>query len=65
MTIATKIKLKGEQVTIPVTLDQLAQGLRQLSARELETLELLVDQDAMRVIGRSAVQAKTGKLKEL
>lgn len=65
MAVATKTKSNTEQVAISVTLDQLAHGLRQLSARELETLELLVDRDAMRVIGRSAAQAKAGKLKEL
>lgn len=65
MAVATKAKSNAEQVEIPVTLNQLAHELRQLSPRELETLELLVDRKAMRVIGRSAAQAKSGKLKEL
>ncbi len=65
MAAVATTKSKAEQVAIPVTLDQLAHGLRQLSARELETLELLVDQDAMRIIGRSVAQTKAGKLKAL
>ena len=62
----TKTKtLNTATTTIPVTLSQIAAGLRKLSPGELETLELLLDKEAMRVIDRSAREAKRGKAREL
>ena len=52
-------------VFIPITIPQIAEGLRKLSKKELETLELLLDKKAMRTIARSREQAKKGKLREL
>ena len=46
-------------------LEQLAQGLRGLSAQELETLALLLDRDAMHTIQKSMQEAAGGKLKKL
>lgn len=51
--------------SISVTLPQIADGLRKLSASELETLELLLDKKAMRVIKRSGQDAKRGRVREL
>ena len=52
-------------VSIPVTLPQIVEGLRKLSKRDLETLELLLDKKAMRAVRRSTIDVKHGKLKEL
>ena len=52
-------------ISIPITLPQMAEGLRTLSAQDLETLEILLDKDAMKIIDQSVAQAKRGKLKEL
>lgn len=62
----TKTKtLNTPTTTISVTLSQIADGLRKLSPGELETLELLLDKKAMRVVEQSAREAKRGKVREL
>ncbi len=63
MAIATKSM--RQHLSIPVTLEQIAQGLRGLSGQELETLEILLDQGATHTIRESMKQAKEGKLKRL
>jgi len=64
--MATKTKtLNSPTTTIAVTLPQIAAGLRKLSPGELETLELLLDKTAMRVIERSVRDAKRGRAREL
>lgn len=61
--MATTVREKA--VNISITLPQIAEGLRQLSPREFETLTFLLDEKAMRVVGKSAREAKTRKLREL
>ncbi len=63
--MAVNTKSIVRHLSIPVTLEQIAQGLRGLSVQELETLEILVDSDAIRTIRESAKQAKEGKMKRL
>lgn len=63
--MATAIKSTRRNPSIPVTLEQIAQGLRTLSKQELETLEILVDTETMHTIQESMRQAKEGKLKRL
>ena len=50
---------------IPVTLEQIAQRIRKLSRAELNTLEMLLDRDAMKTIRESMRQAKAGMLKKI
>lgn len=52
-------------VSIPVTIPQIAEGLRRLSKNDLETLELLLDKKAMGAVKRSIFQVKSGKFHEL
>ena len=52
-------------ISLPVTLEQIAYGLRSLSARELETLAILLDRDAIKTIQKSIGEAQRGKLKKL
>ena len=47
------------------TLHQIAEKLRKLSKEELETLELLLNKEAMQTIQQSANQARRGRIKEL
>jgi len=63
--MVTGIKSTRQSFSIPVTLEQIAQGLRGLSGQDLETLEILLDQAATRTIRESTRQAKEGKLKRL
>lgn len=63
--MATITKEKSTRIPIAVTLPQIAESLRGLSRRELETLALLVDRKAMQTIEASAKQAKRGKMREL
>ena len=56
---------KEKAVNISITLPQIAEGLCQLSPREFETLTFLLDEKAMRVVGKSAREAKMRKLREL
>ena len=64
MATATK-STRHNPLSIPVTLEQIAQGLRGLSGEELETLEILLDQRATHTIRESVRQAKEGKLRRL
>ena len=59
----TQTKLRT--VSISITLSQIAEGLRKLSRSEIETLELLLDKKAMKVIKKSLDQAQHGKWREL
>jgi len=52
-------------IEIPVSLPQIAEGLRKLSRSDLETLELLVDQRATRAIEKSQKEKNQGQLIEL
>ena len=63
--MTTTTKSYSPSVSIPVTLPQIVEGLRKLSKKDLETLELLLDKGAMKTVRRSAGEAKRGKLKEL
>lgn len=56
---------KPKMISLPVTLEQIAHGLRRLSARELETLAILLDRDAMKTIQKSISEARDGKFKKL
>lgn len=51
--------------TVHLTLGQAAEILKKLSKTELETLELLLDKEASRVIKKSVSQAKRSKVWEL
>ena len=63
--MATTIRLNLNKVSVPVTLSQIAEGLRRLSKKDIETLEILLNKESMRLIRRSASEAKRGKLREL
>lgn len=63
--MSTKIETQLIRISIPITLPQIAEGLRQLSLADLETLELLLDKKALRIIERSVAQARRGTIKEL
>ncbi len=52
-------------IQIPVSLPQIAEGLRHLSPGDLETLELLVDEKAMCMIEESRLESERGNLREL
>jgi len=52
-------------IKLPVSLEQLAQGLRELSHVDLITLELLVDKRAMETIKKILRDTKGGKVKKL
>lgn len=63
--MAIRVQTQSSLVSIPVTLPQIAEGLRRLSKSELETLELLLHKEAMRTIKQSVAQEKRGKVREL
>lgn len=63
--MTTRLAQHTLSVSIPVTLPQIAEGLRRLSQSDLETLELLLDNKAMQTIRKSAGEAKRGKMREL
>ena len=63
--MVTKTPSKKSRLSTSTTLEQIARGLRGLSPRELETLELLVDPTAMRAISESIKEARKGILKQL
>jgi len=65
MEIIQSTQSKLPEISIPVSLSQIAEGLRKLSKKDLETLELLLDKKAIRAIRQSAAESKRGKLKEL
>jgi hypothetical protein len=52
-------------ISISVTIPQIAEGLRQLSKKDIETLEFLLNKKMMRTVRRSADEARRGRLKEL
>ena len=58
-------KSGGRMFSIPVTLEQIAQGIRKLSRAELNTLEILLDPNAAKTIRDSMRQAQTGLLKKI
>ncbi|KKW17009.1 MAG: hypothetical protein UY56_C0005G0034 [Parcubacteria group bacterium GW2011_GWA1_50_14] len=64
-TMALTTKSKFSSISIPVTLPQIAEGLKNLSKSELETIELLLNKEAMRIVKKSAAQVSRYKLKEL
>ena len=65
MLTTTSKKSAGRILSIPVTLEQIAQGIRNLSKAELDTLEMLLDRDAMKTVHESIRQAKTGLLRKI
>lgn len=62
--MAVKVSQKSKIINLPVSLDQFAAGLRNLSRSDLLTLEVLLDKTAMKTIGQSLRDVKKGKLKE-
>ncbi|MBI4120564.1 MAG: hypothetical protein HY454_03825 [Parcubacteria group bacterium] len=58
-------KIGNPTVSIPITIPQMAEGLRKLSRKDLETLELLLDKKAMRAIQKSVLDVKQGRVREL
>lgn len=69
MTVVTKSKIsissETPTISIPITIAQIAEGLRNVSKSELETLELLLDKKAMQIIEKSRNEANQGKFKKL
>lgn len=63
--MANHIKSSQSSYFIPVTLEQIAASLSGFSKRELETLDILLDREAMKTIQESFRQARSGKLKKL
>jgi len=63
--MVTVTKSLKTSLFIPVTLEQIAHGLRGLSKRELETLEILLDREATKTIREGMGQVRSGKLKKL
>ncbi len=59
------MKTDQSTISIPVTVPQIAEGLRQLSKKDLETLELLLDKKAMRAIQKSVSEVEQGRVREL
>jgi len=65
MPTVTNTKFSKSSYFIPVTLEQLAEGLRGLSKRELETLDILLNREAMKTLQESFRQSRSGKFKKL
>jgi hypothetical protein len=63
--MANKLAQKLSVVNLPISLDQLATGLRQLSHSELATLELLLDHKAMQAVQKSIKEVRRGKIRPL
>ncbi len=62
--MATKALNKSTAtIQLPVSLEQIAEGLRNLSRRDLITLELLLDPRAMAAIKQSLRETARGKTK--
>lgn len=61
----TKTFQKSGTVNMPISLNQLAEGLRKLSRSELTTLELLVDKKTLKTIEKSLKDTKRNKIKKL
>nr|BAL57932.1 hypothetical protein HGMM_F53C10C06 [uncultured Acetothermia bacterium]BAL58545.1 hypothetical protein HGMM_OP2C095 [Candidatus Acetothermum autotrophicum] len=54
-----------KSVSVPITLEQLAEGLRQLSDEELEELELLLLRDELEKRSREVHKGKFLRLEHL
>ncbi|TRZ95401.1 hypothetical protein D4R78_03705 [bacterium] len=69
MAVVTKSKIsissETPTISIPITIAQIAEGLRNVSKSELETLELLLDKKAMRIIEKSRSETNQKKLRKL
>lgn len=64
-TITKSFHFQKSSLAIPVTLEQIAAGLRGLSKAEFETLEILADREAAKILPESMRQASKGKIKKL
>lgn len=60
-----KVKLDLKTVTVEVTLEALAEGLRKLSKKELEELEMLLVLDELKKRSREVKQGKYISLSDL
>jgi len=60
-----KVKLDLKTVTVEVTLEALAEGLRKLSKKELEELEMLPVLDELKTRSREVKQGKYASLNDL
>ena len=60
-----KVKLELKTVTVEVTLEALAEGLRKLSKEELGELEMLLDLDELKKRSREVKQGKYVSLNDL
>ena len=60
-----KVKLDLKTVTVEVTLEALAEGLRKLSKKELEELEMLLVLDVLKRRSREVKQGKYVSLSDL
>jgi hypothetical protein len=60
-----KVKLNLKTVTVEVTLEALAEGLRKLSKKELEELEMLLVLDELKTRSREVKQGKYVSLNDL
>ena len=60
-----KVKLELKTVTVEVTLEALAEGLRKLSKEELGELEMLLDLNELKKRSREVKQGKYVSLNDL
>jgi len=65
MSIKIAEKKEYPLVSIPITIPQIAAGLRKLSKSELETLTFLIDKRAMTTIQKSRKEMEREKGREL
>jgi hypothetical protein len=63
--VMEKVKLELKTVTVEVTLEALAEGLRKLSKKELEELEMLLVLDELKKRSREVKQGKYVSLNDL
>jgi hypothetical protein len=63
--VMEKVKLELKTVTVEVTLEALAEGLRKLSKKELEELEMLLVLDELKKRSREVKQGKYVSLDDL
>ncbi|MEK7507077.1 MAG: hypothetical protein AAB585_00850 [Patescibacteria group bacterium] len=61
----TEMNSKTNVIHLPISLEQLATGLRKLSRSDLTTLELMLDRPAMRTIQKGLRDTNRGKIKKL
>jgi hypothetical protein len=64
-TITKSLHYPKSFLTIPITLEQIAHGLRGLSKDDFETLEIIADREAMKIIPESVRQASKGKMRKI